>query len=203
MSHCNYLSRCDNCRGKGLVTCSSCSGIGRVGCSKCNGLGRIETQTHTTKCGCDNGRARCSACGGGGKVDCRQCSGYGGFYHSATLRIKWKSSATTKYCQNSFLPKKRIKKAQRTLFWSNKQQPWSKESSIYHFFQSLPSDEPNEGIQLKVELQKQYQEELLQPNAEENNKMRRLVCTVERLDFEEVQYTLDNKYINKRDSSFG
>ncbi|CAF1387205.1 unnamed protein product [Rotaria sordida] len=140
LSHCNYLSRCDNCRGKGLVTCnaSGCNGSGWVTCSSCSGRGRTETSTQIIICGCYNGKVRCSSCKGGGKIHCSDCKGGGGFYHSATLRIKW-----------------------------------------------------------------QYQEKLLQPNTRSNNKMRRLMCTVERLNFEEVQYTLDSKYMNKRDSTLG
>ncbi|CAF3996584.1 unnamed protein product, partial [Rotaria sordida] len=90
LSHCNYLSRCDNCRGKGLVTCnaSGCNGSGWVTCSSCSGRGRTETSTQIIICGCYNGKVRCSSCKGGGKIHCSDCKGGGGFYHSATLRIK-------------------------------------------------------------------------------------------------------------------
>ncbi|CAF1305806.1 unnamed protein product [Adineta steineri] len=135
LPHCNYSTRCDNCRGKGLVTCSAseCGGSGDVRCTRCNGRGRTETATQIIICGCNNGKVRCSVCKGGGKVHCSSCKGCGGFYHSASLRAEWHTRMTTWYCQNSFLPEKQIEKAQRVAFWRNTQQPWSKDASIDEF----------------------------------------------------------------------
>jgi hypothetical protein len=54
-----------------------------------------------------------------------------------------------------------------------------------------------------MNLIKEYQEKHLKPTLGANNRMRRLVCTIERLDFEEVHYTLDKQYINKQNSALG
>jgi hypothetical protein len=205
LSHCNYSTRCDDCRGKGLKTCSAteCGGSGWVRCTQCNGRGRTETSTQIIICGCRDGKVPCSSCKGGGKVHCSTCKGCGGFYHSASLRAEWHTRITTLYCQNSYLPEKKISKAQRILFWSNNQQPWSKDSSILEFVHSLQQDETHENIQLKMNLIREYQEKHRNPSLKENNRMRRFVCTVERLDFEEVHYTLDKEFVNKQDSALG
>jgi len=110
---------------------------------------------------------------------------------------------TTWYCQNSFLPEKQIEKAARVVFWTNKQQPWSKDAPINEFVCSLQQDEVHENIQLKMNLIREYQEKHLNRTLGVNNRMRRLVCTIERLDFEEVQYTLDKQYVNKQTSALG
>jgi hypothetical protein len=205
LPHCNYSTRCDQCRGKGLETCNGygCNGSGWVSCTQCNGRGRTETTTQIIICGCHNGKIRCSVCKGGGKVHCSTCKGCGGFYHSASLRAEWHTRLATWYCQNSFLPEKKIAKAQRVLFWTNKQQPWSKDSSIHEFVRSLQQDEVQEKIQLKANLINEYQNKHLNPTSGVNNRMRRLICTIERLDFDEVHYTIDNKYVNKQDSALG
>ncbi|UJR24128.1 hypothetical protein I4U23_027094 [Adineta vaga] len=202
---CSFSTRCDQCRGKGLEKCSvsACGGSGWVQCTQCNGRGRTETAKTITICGCSNGRVRCSTCKGGGKVHCSNCSGCGGFYHSVILKAEWHTRTSTWYCQNSFLPEKQISKAHRTLYWSNQQQPWSKNSSIDGFIQYLQQDERKENIQLKKSIVREYQEEHLKPTAGVKNRMSRLVCTIERLDFEEVHYTLDNEYTNKKHPELG
>ncbi|CAF1305734.1 unnamed protein product [Adineta steineri] len=188
LPHCNYLTRCDDCTGKGLKTCklSECGGSGEVRCTRCNGQGRTETATHIIICGCNNGKVRCSVCKGGGKVHCSTCKGYGGFYHSARLRAEWHTRITTWYYQNSFLPEKQIEKAQRVVFWRNTQQPWSKDASINEFVRSLQQDQAHEKIQLKMNLIREYQEKHLQPTLGNNNRMRRLldetIMTIDEID---------------------
>ena len=187
------------------MTCTSsdCGGSGQIQCSQCNGRGRTETATHIIICGCNNGKVNCPKCKGGGKVHCSQCKGCGGFYHSVHLRVEWHTSITTRYSQNSFLPEKQIDQAQRILFWTNKQQPWSKNSSIDEFVHSLQQDAGHENIQLKATIVSEYQQKHLNPSTGKDNRMRRLICTIERLDFEEVHYTLEPQYVNKDNSALG
>ena len=71
------------------------------------------------------------------------------------------------------------------------------------FIRSLEQDVVNENIQLKQILVKEYQEEHLKPTTGLNNGMRRLICTIEQLDFEEVRYTLDTQYINNKYPELG
>lgn len=205
LPQCSYQSRCVQCRGKGLTSCSSseCGGSGWVRCTRCNGRGRTETSTQIIICGCRDGKMPCSKCKGGGKVHCPKCKGYGGFFHSVRLRAEWHTRISTWYCQNSFLPEKQIDKAKRTLFWSNTRQPWSKEAAFDGFVSVLQQDEAQENVSLRNTLKNEYEEKHLKPVLQAHNRLRRVACTIERLDFEEVHYTLDDMYVNKKDSALG
>ncbi|CAF1181325.1 unnamed protein product [Adineta ricciae] len=123
-----------------------------------------------------------------GRVYCSNCQGYGGFHHSASLRAEWDTRMSRWHRQSSFLLEKKISKAQRTLYWSNQQQPWSKNSPVDEFIRSLGQDEVNENIQLKQTLVKEYQEEHLKSTTGVNSGIRRLICTVFRAHF---LYTAD------------
>ncbi|CAM4935724.1 unnamed protein product [Rotaria socialis] len=205
LPECSYLTRCSDCRGKGLVQCQNyeCKGSGKITCTRCYGEGKVRTIDYIEYCNCSSGKINCPDCKGGGKIHCSNCKGYGGFRHSVTLRVKWHTCITTLYYQNSFLPEKRMEKAQRVLYWANTQLPWSQNSSIDNFLLSLREDEAHENINLKANLTKQYREKHMKPTSRGSERMRRLICTIERLDFEEVHYTLDEKYVNKRDSTLG
>lgn len=205
LPQCSYLTRCSDCRGKGLMKCPyyECRGSGKITCRECHGTRRIMVFDHEQHCRCDTGKQNCEECRGSGEVRCSDCKGYGGFRHSVTLKVEWKTQVTKQYYQNSFLPVKHMEKAQIVLFWANTQPKWSKASSIQDFFLSLHEDEAHENIQLKGNIMKQYQEKHLQPNSSKDNKIPRLICTIERLDFEEIHYNLDKQYTNKKDPSLG
>lgn len=199
------MTRCDKCRGKGKEECrfSNCNGTGQIRCTYCDGRGRTETATEIIKCACGDGKVTCSECKGDGKVNCPLCDGLGGFYHKATLRADWHTLITTWYDQNSSLPEKKIEKGQRLHFWSKSKEPWSYESSIDQFFGSLKQDEVEEKIPLKDNLIRRYMTLHTLPRSDGNNRMRRLACSVEQMKFEEVHYTLDQKYINKKTPQLG
>jgi hypothetical protein len=100
------------------------------------------------------------------------------------------------YYQNSFLPEKKIAHAKRTTFWSVTKVPWGKGSMIENLVDSIVENVPE--IQLKANIIKDYKEKHLVPTKNSANKMRRLQCSIERMSFEEVEYTLEQTYVNKR-----
>ena len=57
--------------------------------------------------------------------------------------------------------------------------------------------------QLQASMIQEYREKHLEPTFNVENKMRRLVCIIERLNLEEISYSLDEKYVNKKDSTRG
>jgi hypothetical protein len=134
-------------------------------------------------------------------VRCPKCNDLGGFCHLPTLRIKWFPRLSTWIYQNSFLHKKRISKGKRTCIWSSRQEVWSKESSIEYFIQTINEDIPD--IPLKFNLIKDYNEKHLIPMRDLNNRMRRIQCSIERMDFEEIEYTMGDNYQNKQDPTKG
>jgi hypothetical protein len=99
------------------------------------------------------------------------------------------------------LPEKRIKKSKRIAFWGTKQEPWSEGSSMANVVDPIIEDTPD--IDLKMSITKHYTDEHLNPTRSDNVLMRRMQCSVERLDFEEIQYTLGDTYMNERDPSRG
>ena len=50
---------------------------------------------------------------------------------------------------------------------------------------------------------KHYNEKHLNPTRSKNIVMRRFECSIERMDFEEIQYTMGDGYVNKKDSTKG
>lgn len=143
----------------------------------------------------------CSTCKGSRRVTCSRCSGAGGFRHLPTLRVKWHPRISTWIYQNSFLSEKIISKGQRTCVWSMRQDLWSKESPIEYCLQTIVEETPE--IPLKTYIARDYVEKHLAPTANLDNRMRRLECSIERMAFQEVNYTLGDDYINKQDSSRG
>ncbi|CAF1649204.1 unnamed protein product [Adineta ricciae] len=143
----------------------------------------------------------CSHCKGAGKILCPDCKGYGGFRHLPMLTVKWFSRSSTWFYQNSFLHHKRIRKGQRTIFWSAQQVSWSKQSSIEHFVQAIYEETPD--IPLRENIIKDYNEKHLNPTRNKYNAMRRIDFIIERLGFDEVSYTMGQNYINKRNPTSG
>ncbi len=88
-----------------------------------------------------------------------------------------------------------------SVFWSHKQVPWSKTSTIENFVQTL--NEKTLDLDLKGSLIEHYKKKHLKPTFNKKNAMRRLECTIQCLNFEEIQYTLGDNYINKREPSKG
>ncbi|CAF1077087.1 unnamed protein product [Rotaria magnacalcarata] len=177
LPQCSYLTRCSDCRGKGLVECANyeCKGNGKVTCTQCYGKGKVRSGDYVINCHCDYGKMNCPDCKGGGKIGCSNCNRCGGFRHSVTLRVEWYTRITTLYYQNSFLPEKRMEKAQRVLYWANTQSSWSRHSSMDDFLLSLREDEAHENITLKENLTKQYLEKHLKPTSGGSERMRRLI----------------------------
>ncbi|CAF1622811.1 unnamed protein product [Rotaria magnacalcarata] len=135
---------------------------------------------------------------GAGQLICKRCKGLGGFRHTPKLTVKWSTRSSTFFYQNSFLHKKRIRKGQRTAFWSTRRVPWSKSSSIEDCVQSINEEVPD--IPLQTYIVRDYTEKHLNPMRNKNNAMRRFECFIERMGFEEVHYTMGENYSNKRDS---
>ena len=134
-------------------------------------------------------------------MHCSYCTGYGGFLHTPHLTVKWHTRKTNWYYQNSFLPEKKIRKAKLTLFWSDRHESWSKESSIADFVDTI--DEQDTVIDLKTDVMRHYHDKHGNPLQSKNNAMRRLHCTIERMDFEEVAYTMGENYVNEKDRTRG
>ncbi|CAF1284000.1 unnamed protein product, partial [Didymodactylos carnosus] len=134
---------------------------------------------------------------GQGKIRCSSCKAQGGFLHLPTLTVKWHTRKSTWYCQNSYLPEKRIRKGRRTVFWSTKIVPWSEGSIMANTVESIIENTP--GIDLKMSVIKHYNEKHLNPTRSKNIVMRRMECSIERMDFEEIHYTMGENYLNKKD----
>jgi hypothetical protein len=69
--------RCEDCRGKKIITCDNCSeGINR--CRDCKGTG-VDLGTHSTclKCNGKGATPSCLKCGGRSKWPCPTCKGTG------------------------------------------------------------------------------------------------------------------------------
>jgi hypothetical protein len=64
-------------------------------------------------------------------------------------------------------------------------------------------NESNLAIPLKTNLIKDYKEKHLNETMKLKNQMRRLICEIERLDFQEIEYTLEPKYLNKKNPTKG
>ena len=150
---------------------------------------------------CRGRSERCSSCNGSGRVTCSGCRGLGGFRHLPTLRVKWFPRVSTWIYQNSFLNEKRISKGTLTLIWSLTEERWAKQSSIEYFVQSIPEEVPD--IPLKANIVRDYHEKHLAPTITLNNQMRRLEYSIQRMDFEEVQYRMEEEYVNKKDPTKG
>lgn len=163
-------------------------------CDKCNGKRKKSCSGYN----CGRSGEVCSECGGSGKVICSVCKGQGGFRNTPILKVRWHTRTSVWTFQNSFLPDKHIAKAKRIPFWTNSHTPWSKELVINYFAQPL-----DQYPQLQAKLIQEYIENHLNPTLNLDNRMRRLVCIIERLDFEEISYKLGERYINKQDSTKG
>jgi len=195
----DYTVNCEVCQGEGNTNCTNHRCInGSENCLSC-------TQGHKSDgspCSlCKNGLVECKTCHGKGRLTCLKCDGCGAFYHSAILYVRWETRTSTWYYQNSFLPEEKIAQANKITLWSKSETPWTKESSIADFVQTI--NEENHSVPLKANVIKDYKEKHLNDTITLKNKMRRLVCDIERLDFEEIEYILESKYLNKKDPSRG
>ena len=147
-----------------------------------------------------NNTRYCPTCRGTGKISCTSCNGLGGFLHSPTLHVSWHTRQSTWYRQNSYLPDKKIKKAALTLFWNARIVPWSKSSSIADAVASI--DETTPDIDLKASVIEHYGQQHLKKIGD-SKALRRWECFIERLDFEEITYTMGEKYTNQHYSELG
>ena len=118
-----------------------------------------------------------------------------------TLTVQWFTKRTRLFYQNSVLHEKRIRKGQRTRIWSAERIPWSKALSIENCIQTMCEDTPD--IPLKANIIRDYYEKQFNPMKDANNEMRRLDFSVERMNFEEVRYTMGDNFVNKRDPTLG
>ncbi len=125
----------------------------------------------------------------------------GGFCHVPTLRVKWFPRVSTWFYQNSFLNVKKISKGERICIWSIRQESWSKEVPIEYPLQSIIEEVPD--IPLKTNIAKDYYEKHHAPTINLDNRMRRLECSIERMNFHEINYTMGENYVNKQDPSRG
>lgn len=66
---------------------------------------------------------------------------------------------------------------------------------------SIPEEIPD--IPLKENMIKDYYEKQLNPMKTAKNAMRRLKCSVERMDFQEICYSMGENFVNKRKSNLG
>jgi hypothetical protein len=66
-----------------------------------------------------------------------------------------------------------------------------------------PIIEETPDIDLKTSIIKHYTEKHLNPTRSKNILMRRMECSIKRMDFEEIQYTLGDDYVNKKDPTRG
>jgi hypothetical protein len=195
----DYTTNCEVCKGQGNTICSShrCND-GKEICLFCiQGL-----KSDGTRCShCKNGLIECKTCSGRGRLECSNCDSCGAFYHSAILYVWWETRTSIWYYQNSFLSEEKIAQANKISLWSKSETPWAKDLSIEDFLQSI--NEQNSIIPLKDNLIKDYKEKHLNDTMKLKNQMRRLICEIERLDFEEIEYTLQPKYLNKNDPTRG
>ncbi|UJR09062.1 hypothetical protein I4U23_013310 [Adineta vaga] len=199
LSEHDYTSNCETCQGQGNLTCTNhrC-GNGSEKCLSCN----QGQKSDGSQCSlCKDGLLTCKTCNGKGRLQCMKCEGYGAFLHSATLFVRWETRTSIWFYQNSFLPEEKIAQANKVSMWSKSETPWTKESSIEAFVQTL--NDQNSSVPLKVNVIRDYTEKHLNEVTKIQSQMRRLVCDIERLDFEEVEYVLEAKYSNKKDPSRG
>ncbi|UJR19522.1 hypothetical protein I4U23_022652 [Adineta vaga] len=138
-----------------------------------------------------------STCRGAGKVACGDCNGLGGFRHVPTLTVKWFTRQSIWFYQNSFLHTKKIRKGQRILIWSVSRIPWSKAAAIEGCVQTIRED--TRDIPLRENIIQDYHIKHLNPVQNKNNEMRRLDFSIERMNFEEVRYTMGEDFVNKRE----
>ena len=195
LSEHDYTTDCQACQGQGTIQCVNQRCIdGNEICLACNKGLRSDGSACPQ---CKNGFVQCQTCRGRGRLDCAQCDSCGVFHHSAVLQVWWEVRTSIWHYQNSFLPEEIIDQEDKISLWSKSERPWTQNSSIENFFQSL--DEFQSTVPLKVNLIRDYREKYLY----ETMKMRRLTCDIERLDFEEIEYTLASKYHNEKDSMRG
>ncbi|CAF0877366.1 unnamed protein product [Adineta steineri] len=195
----DYTTNCEACQGQGSINCTNHRCInGSEKCLSCT-QGR---KSDGTQCpSCKNGLVNCKTCNGKGRLQCTKCEGCGAFYNSAVLHVSWETRTSTWYYQNSFLPEEKIAQADKISLWSKSETPWTKESTIEDFVHTI--NDQNSNVPLKANVIKDYKEKHLNETIKLKNKMRRLICDIERLDFEEIEYILESKYLNKHDPSKG
>jgi hypothetical protein len=191
----DYTTNCEACQGQGNIKCTNhrCSSGSEI-CLLCT-QGRKSDGTQCPHC--KNGLIECKTCNGKGRLACLQCDSCGTFHHSAILYVWWETRTSVLYYQNSFLPEEKIAQANKITLWSKSETPWTKESSIEGFVQTI--NEQTSTVPLKANVIKDYKEKHLNDTIQLKNQMRRLECDIERLDFEEIEYALEPKYLNKKD----
>ncbi|CAF0807465.1 unnamed protein product [Adineta ricciae] len=199
LSEHDYTSNCEVCQGEGNLTCTNHRCVnGSEKCLSCSqGL-----KSDGTRCSlCKDGLIICITCNGKGRLQCTKCEGCGAFLHSATLRVWWETRMSTWYYQDSFLPEDKIAHVNKVSMWSKSETPWTKESAIEDFVRTINED--NSSVPLKSNIVRDYKDKHLNETMKLSNQMRRLECDIERLDFEEIEYMLEAKYMNKKDFSRG
>ena len=191
----DYTTNCEACQGQGKINCTNnrCTNGSEI-CLACT-QGRRSDGTQCPHC--KNGLVECKTCNGKGRLECSICDSCGTFHHSAVLIIWWETRTSTWYYQNSFLPEEKIAQANKITLWSKSETPWTKNSPIEDFVQTL-HEQPS-SVPLKVNLIKDYKEKHLNDTIKLKNQMRRLDCDIECLNFQEIEYALEPKYLNKKD----
>lgn len=194
----DYTTNCDVCQGQRSIKCTNhrCN-YGTENCLLCT-HGRKSDGTQCTRC--KNGLIECKICRRKGRLECINCNGCGAFHHSAILYVWWEIRTSIWYYQNSFLPEEKIAQANKISLWSRSETPWTKQSSINNFLSSL--DEQNSTIPLKANIIRDYQEKHLNDTIKMKNQMRRLICEIERLDFYEIEYSLQRFVYKSYDQLF-
>lgn len=196
----DYTTNCEACQGEGSIKCSNhrCNN-GTETCLSCT----QGYKSDGSQCSlCKNGLTECKICHGKGHLGCLKCDSCGIFHHSAILYIRWEIRTSIWYYQNSFLPEEIIMQANKISLWSKSETPWTKNSLIEDFLKSF--NEPNySNILLKENIIRDYKEKHLNETINLKNQMRRLICDIERLDFQEIEYILEPKYLNKKDPMKG
>lgn len=191
----DFTTNCEVCQGQRTIKCHNqrCTNGNEICLSCTQGL-----RSDGSSCPqCKNGSIPCELCRGKGQLDCLPCTSFGAFHHSAVLHVWWELRTSIWYYQNSFLPEEIIDQAHKISLWSKSETPWTQDSSIEDFLQSLNESQSN--VPLKTNIIKDYREKYLH----EAMKMRRLICDIERLDFEEIEYALGPKYLNKQNPTRG
>jgi hypothetical protein len=192
----DYTTDCEACEGQGSIKCSNhrCNNDNET-CLACN----KGYKSDGSRCvQCRDGLVQYQICHGRGRLGCSKCASCGVFHHTA---ISWETRISTWYYQNSFLPEEIIAQADKIPLWSKSETLWTKDSSIENFLQSL--DESHSTIPLKTNIIKDYKEKHPNETLTLRNQMRRFLCDIERLDFQEVEYILSLKYLNPHDSTRG
>lgn len=78
--------------------------------------------------------------------------------------------------------------------------PWSKNSSIANAVESIVETTPD--IELKTSVIQHYEQKHLN-KIKDTQALRRWECAIERLDFEEIAYSMVEKYTNQHYSELG